>query len=733
MIRVLLAVNDPRLADQLSGLITESDELQTTMTLRDPQELRGALPRSDVDAIVVHDRRGSVPLIEVTRELTVAHPDIGLVLVVAEDSPELLRSGMQAGARDVIAAPVGLEQLEMSLLAAASWTHALRRRAERDAGGELIGIGRIVTVVGAKGGVGTTTVAVHLALAARELGEPGVCLVEYDLQDGDVRAFLDLPYRRSVADLVPVADEMTTRHLTEALYTHSSGVRVLLGPQDGEHAETVTAAAARNILTAIRTREDLTIVDAGSTLSEASAIAVEMADTVLIVSTPDVVSLRGVVRINSLWGRLKIEPPEVAVLLNRTSRKLEVQPDLARRVVPVPLLQTNVPADFFALESAVNTGIPAAHAASDAMLQPMAAVLGEISALGARSEPESRGERAKSIVARFAGESGQATIEFAGLLPLALLVLILLWQIVLVGATFVFAGHAARAGARALAVGDPVQSAALNDLPGAWQPNATVQQSPGQTCDGHASASLSTIDGCVSVTVDTPLLVPGLLDHVLPPIHTDAGTVLEEAALPSEGLGVISTAANACGSSTTPASTTTGAPSGGSAAAGGSLTGTTSGGYVSPFLHATSVQPERIDQGVDYDGTGPINAIGDGTITLVTPAEPGWPGNWFIAYQLTDGPDKTKFVYVAEDITPWPGLHAGETVQAGQPIATFGPNRGDGIETGWALPYAEAAYANSQYHEGERTAAGQDFSNLMQAVGAPAGCAEGRPIVGHYP
>ncbi|MBV9801572.1 MAG: AAA family ATPase, partial [Solirubrobacterales bacterium] len=673
------------------------------------------------------------------RELTVAHPDIGLVLVVAEDSPELLRSGMQAGARDVIAAPVGLEQLEMSVLAAASWTHALRRRAERDAGGELIGLGRIVTVVGAKGGVGTTTAAVHLALAARELGEPGVCLVDYDLQAGDVRAFLDMPYRRSAADLVPVANEMTTRHLTEALYAHSSGVRVLLGPQEGEHAETVTAAAARNILTAIRTREDLTIVDAGSTLSEASAIAVEMADTVLIVSTPDVVSLRGVVRVCSLWDRLKIEPPEVAVLLNRTSRKLEVQPDLARRVVPVPVLQTTVPADFFALESAVNTGIPAAHAASDAMLQPMAAVLGEISALGARGEPESRGERARSIVARFAGESGQATIEFAGLLPLALLVLILLWQIVLVGATFVFSGHAARAGARALAVGDPVQSAALNDLPGWWQPNATVDQLSGQTCSGSASASLSTIDGCVKVKVDTPLLVPGLLDHVLPAIESDSGTVLEEAALPSEQQWVLGTAANAaCSASTTPpaSATTTAAAGIGSAAAGGSLTGVSPGPYVSPFLHATSVQPQRIDQGVDYDGTGPINAIGDATITLITPARPGWPGNFFIEYQLTGpGPDQGKFVYVAEDITPWqnPPLHAGEHVQAGQPIATFGPNLGDGIETGWGLPNAEAAYADSQYHEGERTAAGQDFSNLMQSVGAPAGCAEGRPIVGHYP
>ena len=97
MIRVLLAVNDPRLADQLSGLFAEADELQVVTSLRDPQELRGALPRHDVDAIVLHDRRGSVPLIEVTRELTVAHPDIGLVLVVSEDSPSCCAAGCRRG------------------------------------------------------------------------------------------------------------------------------------------------------------------------------------------------------------------------------------------------------------------------------------------------------------------------------------------------------------------------------------------------------------------------------------------------------------------------------------------------------------------------------------------------------------------------------------------------------------------------------------------------------------
>lgn len=526
MTRILLAVNDPRLADHIAGLVAESDELEITSSVREPQELRSVLPRHDVDAVVLHDRRGSVPLIEVTRELTVTQPDLGIVLVVAEGSAELLRSGMQAGARDVISEPIGLEQLETSVLAAVAWTHALRQRAARDAGGELLGVGRVVTVVGAKGGVGTTTVAVHLALAARELGTPSVCLVEYDLQAGDLRAFLDFPYRRSVVDLAAVAEELTTRHLQESLYTHPSGVRVLLGPQEGEHAEGVTAAAARNILTAIRTREDLTIVDAGSMLTDASAIAAEMADTALVVTTPDVISLRGAVRLCALWERLKIEPPEIAVLLNRSSRKLEVQPELARRVVPAPLLQTTVPADFFSLESAVNTGIPTSDAASDAMLRPMAAVLGEISALPPKEAEESRSDRRRSIAARFAGEGGQATVEFAGSIPIMLVVLIAIWQIVLVGMTFVFAGDGARAGARALAVGQGVATAAKSNLPGGWQDNATVSQ---QTDNSG--------DGTVHVNLQVPFLVPGLFNVPAITVPSSARTVIEDQMLAGESGG----------------------------------------------------------------------------------------------------------------------------------------------------------------------------------------------------
>ncbi len=158
------------------------------------------------------------------------------------------------------------------------------------------------------------------------------------------------------------------------------------------------------------------------------------------------------------------------------------------------------------------------------------------------------------------------------------------------------------------------------------------------------------------------------------------------------------------------------------------------GGYANPFAHATGIVPQRIDQGVDYDGTGPIAAIGDATITHIsTAAAMGWPGFSYIAYQLAQG----NWVYVAEDITPVPRLHVGEQVSAGQPIAIFAFPQHDGIETGWAQPNAgnpqPVAKIDGGYVGGQRTAAGDSFSALLAAAGAPAGLVEGRPTVGHYP
>ncbi|MGH2886818.1 MAG: hypothetical protein ACRDPA_29685, partial [Solirubrobacteraceae bacterium] len=114
-------------------------------------------------------------------------------------------------------------------------------------------------------------------------------------------------------------------------------------------------------------------------------------------------------------------------------------------------------------------------------------------------------------------------------------------------------------------------------------------------------------------------------------------------------------------------------------------------GYLNPLEQAI-VNPERIDQGVDYAGVGKVVAIGAGRITHLAADNSGWPGA-FIEYRLLGGADAGCFVYYAEGVTPAAGLRVGDTISAGQPIATIIPVYPTGIEIGWGAGVATKAYA----------------------------------------
>ena len=156
------------------------------------------------------------------------------------------------------------------------------------------------------------------------------------------------------------------------------------------------------------------------------------------------------------------------------------------------------------------------------------------------------------------------------------------------------------------------------------------------------------------------------------------------------------------------------------------------GTYVNPLGRA-SVTPERIDMGVDYAGRGPLLAIGAALITAATRSS-GWPGGGWVSYRLLDGPDAGKMVYYAEGIVP--AVRVNQVVRAGQPVAAIIPGSGPGIEIGWAGNALGETYARAYgggYSEGQRTAAGQAFSDFIQSLGAPPGLAGGRGIAGRYP
>jgi murein DD-endopeptidase MepM/ murein hydrolase activator NlpD len=155
------------------------------------------------------------------------------------------------------------------------------------------------------------------------------------------------------------------------------------------------------------------------------------------------------------------------------------------------------------------------------------------------------------------------------------------------------------------------------------------------------------------------------------------------------------------------------------------------GAYANPLRAINALNPERVDQGVDYSGYGPIFAIGDGTILSTVNA--GWPGGTFIAYRLSNGPAGGLTVYAAEDIDPL--VSVGQTVTAATVIGTMyeGP---DGIETGWADPSGDGvSMANDagQFSGANSTAFGANFSQLLAALGAPPGVMQNEPATGVLP
>lgn len=518
MTRLALAIADAELAARVGALVEEDGELEAAASLDDPARLIRTIRRVQPDVLVLHDARGLVSAVETVREVAATFPEVGIVLLGPDVTPDVLRTAVQAGARDVVGIPLSLEELQTSVRAAAGWAAAMRERVgggESEAAAASGPSGRLVAFAGAKGGVGTTTVALHVALAsARSDPDRRVCLADFDLQTGDFRTLLDLPYRRSVVDLLDVAEELTVRQLDETLYAHRSGIRVLLAPDQGEQAEEVGADATRNILGAVRARHDLTIVDVGAVLSEAGAVACEIAAEIVVVTTPDVAALRGVQRLSHLWKRLQVTGMQPRVLVNRMSRRREIQPDLVRRVVGDGLCRTTIPAAFASLEAAVNSGTPE-RLEDRKLLDAYAGVARELDlldtdAVNGDRPPEEKEAGGGGLLARLSSERGQSTVEFMGLLPVILVIIFAIWQIGLVGYTYLATAHAAREGARELAIGGGAGGTMRDEVPTSWQ-------------DGLRCA---VGEDRVRVSLAVPMVLPGLDSPFR--ISSQAGTTIEE-------------------------------------------------------------------------------------------------------------------------------------------------------------------------------------------------------------
>lgn len=356
--RLVLATRDSALQAQVGDALAESEDVDIAALCTDAGQIVATVADRNADVLLMHEDIGPAPAPSIVRELLSADPAMSIVLISREPGPDGYAQALEVGARGMVGIPLSFADIQSGLLPAAqwgrrmrSWTHDTQDAASRSRSG------RVTAIAGARGGAGTSVLACRLAMEAAAHPDARVCLIDLDLQAGDVGFLLDVPYGASAVDLADIGDDVDRHAMRESMFRHRSGLHVLPAPENGERAEVVTGASMRRLIGLLKSQFDDVVIDCGSTVTDANLGAVELADQVLVATTPDLPSLRAAHRLVDLWGRVQArQPSEIRAVLTRTSRHRTVQPSLARRILEIDLCSASIPSRFGDLEQAVNTG-----------------------------------------------------------------------------------------------------------------------------------------------------------------------------------------------------------------------------------------------------------------------------------------------------------------------------------------------------------------------------------------
>jgi pilus assembly protein CpaE len=267
----------------------------------------------------------------------------GVVIVVsATKDPELILRSMRAGAREFV-----LESDHEEL------RHAVRTHAKVQVGGSEIG--QVVTIFGAKGGVGATAIAVNLAGAMQRRGMR-VVLVDLDLYLGDVLSFLDIAGTYSISDVLANMSRLDRDLLATSVTKHRSGINVLAQSSKVEEAEQIKGQDISALLEFLRRNYDFVIVDGVRGFDELSLAALDGSQHVFMTLTQDVPAVRNGQRCLELFGRLQYDQGRIKLLLNRYQKASKITVEVVSETLGQPLTHT-ISNDFILLIDAINRGV----------------------------------------------------------------------------------------------------------------------------------------------------------------------------------------------------------------------------------------------------------------------------------------------------------------------------------------------------------------------------------------
>src|SRR3990172_4422043 len=243
-----------------------------------------------------------------------------------------MRKAMLAGVKDYLVTPVKEEELIQSIHTVLAQEEKRRARMSGDME-EPVACGTILTVFGAKGGIGKTTISTNLATALVQKTNQSAVLVDLDTRFGDVAILMDIPVERSIADLVMPEDEINREILQECIYVHNTGVAVLPAPIRPTDWRNVHAGHIERVVMLLMQTYDYVILDTPGTFNDIVARALELATMVVLVATVDMASLKDTLLAIDMLRSWNFPQEKIKLVINATNEASNVQPQEVRRML----------------------------------------------------------------------------------------------------------------------------------------------------------------------------------------------------------------------------------------------------------------------------------------------------------------------------------------------------------------------------------------------------------------
>lgn len=367
-IRVMIVDDVSETRENVRKLLQFESDVDVAGTARTGKEAIQLAQELNPDVVLMDINMPDMDGITATESIRSKLPAVQVIILSVQGDPNYMRRAMLAGARDFLTKPPMGDELISAIRRAGAMAQSERSKTAQiqavmptvNAGG-MIGFGipkgKIVTVYSPKGGAGTTTLAVNLALTLHN-EDTRVALVDGNLQFGDIAVFVNEQGKNTLTELAPRAEELDPEIVEEVMIKHAaSGVHILAAPSRPEYAEKVSSAQFSKVLEYLRQLYAYVVVDTSSYLTEITLAAIDASDLIVLVTTQDIPAIKNCRLFLDLLQTMGVERDRILFAMNRFDKRINITPERVAENLKQEIASV-IPLDEQTVTKAVNRGVP---------------------------------------------------------------------------------------------------------------------------------------------------------------------------------------------------------------------------------------------------------------------------------------------------------------------------------------------------------------------------------------